>query len=162
MAVVQNTYTQTIYRTIQLTTWLEGFLGFEPRMVKLKLTMNCVKIIAVPRLCKLYPGICLTTEEKHGKTSVRVENLSHGCIQIYSGCSAPTCTSVATGLDVVLCHWVSGYHISRTYFLECLTLHKMMAHFFKMLGTVTPVTQHHIPEELNPHANIYIYIKHLL
>jgi hypothetical protein len=27
---------------------------------------------AVPRLCELYPGICLTTEEKHGKTSVRV------------------------------------------------------------------------------------------
>jgi hypothetical protein len=25
----------------------------------------------------------------------------------------------------------------------------MMVHFFKMLGTVTPVTQHHIPEELN-------------
>jgi phage protein D len=27
---------------------------------------------AVPRLCKLYPDLCLTTEEKHGKTSVRV------------------------------------------------------------------------------------------
>jgi hypothetical protein len=27
---------------------------------------------AVPRLCELYHGICLTTEEKHGKTSVRV------------------------------------------------------------------------------------------
>jgi hypothetical protein len=26
----------------------------------------------VPRLCELYPGICLTAEEKHGKTSVRV------------------------------------------------------------------------------------------
>jgi hypothetical protein len=26
---------------------------------------------AVPRLCELYPGICLTTEERHGKTSVR-------------------------------------------------------------------------------------------
>jgi len=26
----------------------------------------------VPHLCKLYPGICLTTEGKHGKTSVRV------------------------------------------------------------------------------------------
>ena len=25
----------------------------------------------MPRLCKLYPGICLTTEEKHGITSVR-------------------------------------------------------------------------------------------
>jgi hypothetical protein len=27
---------------------------------------------AVPRLCELYPGICLTTEEKHGKPSVMV------------------------------------------------------------------------------------------
>jgi len=33
-------YTQTIHRTTQLTTWLEGFLGFEPRAFKLKLTMN--------------------------------------------------------------------------------------------------------------------------
>jgi ribose 5-phosphate isomerase len=29
-------------------------------------------VLAVPRLCELYPGICLTTEEKHGKTSVMV------------------------------------------------------------------------------------------
>jgi hypothetical protein len=27
---------------------------------------------AVPRLCELYPGICLTTEEKARKTSVSV------------------------------------------------------------------------------------------
>jgi len=26
----------------------------------------------VPRLCGFYPGFCLTTEEKHGKTSVRL------------------------------------------------------------------------------------------
>jgi len=26
----------------------------------------------VPRLCEVYPGICLTTEEKARKTSVRV------------------------------------------------------------------------------------------
>ena len=30
-------YTQTVHRITQL---LEGFLGFEPRVVKLKLTMN--------------------------------------------------------------------------------------------------------------------------
>jgi hypothetical protein len=30
------------------------------------------KVRAVPRLCEVYPGICVTTEEKHGKTSVRV------------------------------------------------------------------------------------------
>jgi hypothetical protein len=27
---------------------------------------------AVSRLCELYPGICHTTEKKHGKTSVKV------------------------------------------------------------------------------------------
>ena len=27
---------------------------------------------SVPRICEFNPGFCLTTEEKHGKTSVRV------------------------------------------------------------------------------------------
>ena len=44
-------YTQTIHRTTQL------ILG---------------RVRAVPRLCELYPGICLTTEEKARK------NLSQG------------------------------------------------------------------------------------
>jgi hypothetical protein len=35
-----------------------------------------VTVRAVPRFCYLYPSICLITEEKHGKTSVRLENLS--------------------------------------------------------------------------------------
>jgi len=29
--------TQTVHRTTQLTTWLEGFLGFERRFAKLKI-----------------------------------------------------------------------------------------------------------------------------
>jgi len=33
-------YTQTVHRTTQLQLWLEDFLGFEPRVVRLKLTMN--------------------------------------------------------------------------------------------------------------------------
>jgi len=33
-------YTQTIQRTTQLQLWLEGSLEFEPRVVKLKLTLN--------------------------------------------------------------------------------------------------------------------------
>ena len=34
----------------------------------------------MPRLCELYIGICLTPEEKHGKTSVRlVEECSSPC-----------------------------------------------------------------------------------
>ena len=32
------------------------------------------RVLAVPRLCELYPGISLTTEEKHGK------NLNHGLL----------------------------------------------------------------------------------
>jgi hypothetical protein len=30
------------------------------------------EVRAVPRLCELYPSICLTTEKKQGKASVRV------------------------------------------------------------------------------------------
>jgi hypothetical protein len=30
------------------------------------------EVRAVPCLCELYPGICLTSEEKNGKTSVMV------------------------------------------------------------------------------------------
>jgi len=44
-------YTQTIHRTTQLTNWEERG--------------------PCPRLCELYPGICLTIEEKYGKPSVR-------------------------------------------------------------------------------------------
>jgi len=33
-------YNKTIRRTTQQQLWLGGFLGFEPRVVKLKLTMN--------------------------------------------------------------------------------------------------------------------------
>jgi len=33
---------------------------------------NFVRLRTVPRLCGFNPGICLTTEENHGKTSVRV------------------------------------------------------------------------------------------
>jgi len=30
------------------------------------------RVGAVPRICGLHHGICLKTEERHGKTSVRV------------------------------------------------------------------------------------------
>ena len=35
--------------------------------------INLGTVRAVPCLCELYPGICLTTEENHRKTSVNVE-----------------------------------------------------------------------------------------
>jgi len=57
-------------------------MGFEPSVVKIKLTLklttskfsrhNLVRVRAVSRLCEIYPDICLTTEEKARKTSVRV------------------------------------------------------------------------------------------
>jgi hypothetical protein len=52
-------YTQTIHRTSQSKQYIEQHKNFG-------------RVRAVPRLAELFPGICLTTEEKHGKTSVRV------------------------------------------------------------------------------------------
>jgi hypothetical protein len=59
MAVVQYTFTHEQYteqhKTKHRTT--QKYLG---------------RVQAVPHLCGFYPGICLTTEEKARKTSVRV------------------------------------------------------------------------------------------
>jgi hypothetical protein len=77
VAAVQYTFTHKQYteqNKEQLS--LEGFMWFEARVVKIKLRWNKrVKIIiylgrarVVPRLCELQRGICLTTEEKEGKT----------------------------------------------------------------------------------------------
>ena len=54
-----HVYTQTIYKTTQNKQYIEQHNNFG-------------RVQAVPRLGKLYPGICLTTEEKAGK------NLSQG------------------------------------------------------------------------------------
>ena len=57
-------YTQTIYRTTQITTEQYKWQLFG-------------RVRAVPRLCKFYPGICLTPEEKARKTfSQGKKNLS--------------------------------------------------------------------------------------
>jgi len=48
-------YTQTIHRTTQNKQYIEQHNNFG-------------RVRAVPRLCELYPGICLTTEEKARKT----------------------------------------------------------------------------------------------
>jgi len=47
----------TIHKTTQ-QLWLEGFLGFQLKVVKLT-----GKSAGRARLCELYTGICLTTEE---------------------------------------------------------------------------------------------------
>ena len=59
-------YTQTIHRTTQNTQYIEKHNNLE-------------RVRAVPRLCGLYPGICLTTEEKARK------NLSQGSRRVPAG-----------------------------------------------------------------------------
>jgi hypothetical protein len=59
-------YTQTIHRTIQNKQYIEQH-------------KHLGRVRAVPRLCGLYPGICLTTEEKARK------NLSQGSPRVPAG-----------------------------------------------------------------------------
>ena len=71
-------YTQRVHtsRTTQLTSLSGRFVGFEPRVVKLKLRCtNRVKIIvllgrvrAVPRFATYTPAFALQLRKKHGKT----------------------------------------------------------------------------------------------
>ena len=58
-------YTQTVHRTTQNKQYIEQHKILEQYK-------NFGIVRAVPRLGELYPGIRLTTEEKHGKPSVRV------------------------------------------------------------------------------------------
>ena len=65
--------------------WLVACLGIEPRLAILQVIRRAGEayapeggggVRAVPRLCiKLGPGICLTTEENHGKTSVKASRV---------------------------------------------------------------------------------------
>jgi uncharacterized protein YcfJ len=65
-------YTQTIQRTTQT---------IQRRTQKIhRKTQKLVGVRAVLRLCGFYPDICLTTEEKHGKPSVRVALHKHTII----------------------------------------------------------------------------------
>jgi hypothetical protein len=56
-------YTKTIRRTTQNKQYIEQHKNFG-------------RVRALPHLCGFYPGICLTTGKKRGKTSVRV---AEGC-----------------------------------------------------------------------------------
>jgi hypothetical protein len=51
-------YTQTIHRTTQNKQYIEQ-------------NKNFGRVRAVPRLCVLYPGICLTTEERARKNLIQ-------------------------------------------------------------------------------------------
>jgi len=59
--------TQTIHRTTQSTQTIH------------RTTQNLGRVRAVPHLCEVNPGICLTTEEKARK------NLSHGSRRVPVG-----------------------------------------------------------------------------
>jgi len=63
VAVVQYTFTHTIHRTTQ-NKYIEEHKNFG-------------SVRAMPRLCGFCLGTCLTTEEKHGKTSVKVTEECH-------------------------------------------------------------------------------------
>jgi len=73
-------YTQTIHgRTQQL--WLEGFLRFEPKVVKIKLTMNKLRknyrlngksADRAPVFASYTLAFALELRKKHGKASVRI------------------------------------------------------------------------------------------
>ena len=54
-----HSYTKTIHTTTQNQQYIEKHKHFG-------------RVRTVPRLGELYTGICLTTEENHGKTSVMV------------------------------------------------------------------------------------------
>jgi hypothetical protein len=77
-------YTQTIHRTTHLTTLVGRISGIRTQSGQTKINDELRqnyrlmgRVRAVPRLCELYPGICLTTDEKIGKTSVRVAEECH-------------------------------------------------------------------------------------
>jgi hypothetical protein len=57
---------------VQYTFTHKQYTEYRERNVHNNEKKKIWEVRAVPRLCELYPGICLTTEEKHGKTSVRV------------------------------------------------------------------------------------------
>jgi hypothetical protein len=67
-------YTQTIHRTTQLTTFVGRLSGIRTQSGQAKINDELRKIYrlmgrvrAIPPLCELYLGICITTEEKAQK-----------------------------------------------------------------------------------------------
>jgi hypothetical protein len=70
VAAVQYTFTHKQY-----TEYRDGNIYNNKKLgtyIAIKNLKLILEVRAVPRLCVLYPGICLTTEKKDGKTSVSV------------------------------------------------------------------------------------------
>ena len=65
-------YTQTIHRTTQLTALVGRLSGIRTQIGQTKINYELTaknyrltgKVRIVHRLCELYPGICLTTQDK--------------------------------------------------------------------------------------------------
>jgi hypothetical protein len=62
----------SIYLFIYLFSYLSGTVHIYTETIDRTTKHNLGRALTVPCLCELYTGICLTAEEKHGKTSVRV------------------------------------------------------------------------------------------
>jgi hypothetical protein len=68
------------------------------------------EVRAVSRVCELYPGICLTTEKEHGKTSVRVAQYKNNEAQYKSNESTRTMIQVR---QKYLTIWQISYECNR-------------------------------------------------
>jgi hypothetical protein len=67
--------------------------------IKIKIKLKLIwEVRAVPRLCELYPGVCLTTEEKARK------NLARCCL------ITEVLTKIQVFWDVTLCPLVNSYN----------------------------------------------------
>jgi hypothetical protein len=81
-SITVHIYTQTVHITTRLTTLVGRLSGIRTQSGQTKINNELRKnyrlkgrVRAVPRLCELYPGICLTTEEKARKNLSQVDDV---------------------------------------------------------------------------------------
>ena len=117
---------------------------------------------SVPRLCEFNPGICLTTEEKHGKTSVRV--VKECCYppyphsHYYISLTHPYCTKPTHSHPHTLQY---NHTITIPTISPPTILHKPLTSIQYKTHTYTPLhvtkiyktTQHNYKSSIQPHHN---------
>jgi hypothetical protein len=65
-------------------------------------------------------------------------------------------TALSSGLQSSIILWmVRNVSKKRSTYLDCLNLDDNCAMFLQILGTTRPMTEHHIPKDLNPQINIF-------
>ena len=84
MAVVQYTCAHKQYRKRHKTNNTKNTKIHRTTQKIHRATQQLGRLWAVHRLCGFYPGIGLTTEEKHGNTSVRLLNFCRRNLFIFS------------------------------------------------------------------------------